>query len=302
MNTHTPQRIGIDWGTSNRRAYVLDEQGALLRQHSDAAGILHVNGDFRTSLRELLQVLQVQQADVVMSGMVGSRNGWHEVAYLDVSHPLSELPASMVEVDSGLPGVRCRMVPGYRYTDPQGMPDVMRGEEIQIFGALQMSAAHGWFLHPGTHSKWVRLEEGRVRELITFMTGELYALLSEHGTLAKAMTSKEPVPAAFASGVEAAAHGSFTHLAFAGRAMVVTDAMPPAHTASWLSGLLIGSEVHDIFRRTGARIDGPVQLIGSPALATRYLSALELVGVRARAWQPDAVYVAALRSLFNLDK
>jgi 2-dehydro-3-deoxygalactonokinase len=302
MSSRHPQRVGIDWGTSNRRAYVLNERGELLRQHDDEAGILHVNGDFRSSLQALLRTLKIEEADIVMSGMVGSRNGWQEAPYLDVSHPLSDLPAAMVEIDSGLPGVRCRIVPGYRYTDPQGMPDVMRGEETQVFGALQMSAANGWIVHPGTHSKWVRVEAGRVCELITFMTGELYALLSEHGTLSKVMSGKDAVPEAFASGVKAAAHDSFTHLAFAGRALVVTDRMPPEHTASWLSGLLIGTELHDILRRAGGRSDTSIQVIGSPALMTRYLNAFELLGLRARSWQPDEVYVAALRSLFNLSK
>lgn len=294
--------VGIDWGSSNRRAYVLDAQGALVRQHGDESGILHVEGDFEGSLKKLLQTLGLQRADVILSGMVGSRNGWREAPYLSVEQPLSQLHDALMEIDTALPNVRCRIVPGYEFVDANGMPDVMRGEETQVLGALRLSASNGWFLLPGTHSKWVRVEEGRIREFLTFMTGELFALMSQHGTLSKVMDEQRSVPEAFAAGVQAARHGSFTHSAFCCRALVVTDRMPATHTASYLSGLLIGTELHDILRRSHENWQGPVQVIGSPALSARYMSALELLGIPARAWQPDTVYLAALRTLFNLDR
>ncbi|HEY0845546.1 MAG TPA: 2-dehydro-3-deoxygalactonokinase [Noviherbaspirillum sp.] len=298
----TSTLLGIDWGTSNRRAYVLDRQGKLVRQHSDEGGILHVEGNFEGSLRSLLQALAIDEADVVMSGMVGSRNGWHQVPYLSVDQPVAALRDALVDIPAGIPGFRCRIVPGYRYIDPHGLPDVMRGEETQVLGTLQLSATDGWFLLPGTHSKWVLVENGRIVELSTFMTGEFYALLSEHGTLAKVMSSQQPVPEAFAAGIAASEHGGFTHTAFCCRALVVTDMMPPEHTASYLSGLLIGTEIHDIQRKTRGGLRSVVQVVGSPSLSSRYLSALELLGIQARAWQPDSVYVAALRSLFNIEK
>lgn len=297
-----PILLGIDWGTSNRRAYVLSRQGDLLRQHNDDAGILHVDGGFEDSLRLLLQTLRIEQADIVMSGMVGSRNGWREASYLTVEQPLSALRDVLVDIDTALPNVRCRIVPGYRYVDPHGLPDVMRGEETQVLGTLELSASDGWFLLPGTHSKWVLVERGRIVELNTFMTGEMYSLLSQYGTLAKVMKAQHAVPEAFAAGVHASRHGGFTHTAFCCRALVVTDMMPAEHAASYLSGLLIGTELDEILQKTQGEIHSPVQVIGSPALASRYLSALELLGIQARAWQPDGVYVAALRSLFNIGK
>jgi 2-dehydro-3-deoxygalactonokinase len=279
---------------------MLDAQGKLARQHDDAGGILHVAGDFEASLKDLLQLLQLERADVLMSGMIGSRNGWREAPYLSVDQPLSRLPDALMEIPAEIPGARCQVVPGYRYIDAQGMPDVMRGEETQVFGALQLGAPNGWFLLPGTHSKWVRIEEGKVVELLTFMTGELFALLSQHGTLAKIITQHQSVPAAFAAGLKAARHGAFTHMAFCCRALVVTDMMPAEHAASYLSGLLIGTEVHDILHRTGDQMRSPIQIIGSPSLATRYLNALEILGLTARVWQPDEVYVAALRGLAGM--
>src|SRR4051812_25126128 len=145
--------LGIDWGTTNRRAYVLDARGKLVRQHSDEFGILTVAGNFEHALADLLKRLELERADVVMSGMVGSRNGWQQVPYLSVDQPISALADAMVEVDTGLPDVRCRIVPGYRFVDSHGTPDVMRGEETQVLGALSFSASSGWFLLPGTHSK-----------------------------------------------------------------------------------------------------------------------------------------------------
>lgn len=295
--------LGIDWGTSNRRAYLLDEHGELVRQYNDENGILKVNGNFEASLKHLLYTLGLGSADVVMSGMVGSRNGWRETPYLSVDQPLSRLHDALMEIETGIERVRCRIVPGYQYKDAQGTPDVMRGEETQVLGALELSAASGWFLLPGTHSKWVRIDNGRMTEFYTFMTGELFSLMSQHGTLSKIMsTQQQPVPVAFEAGLRAARHGSFTHTAFCCRALVVTDMMPAEHAPSYLSGLLIGAELQDILQRTGGHIDAPLQVVGTTVLAARYLSALELLGITARAWQPDSVYVAALRALFDLKR
>ncbi|MDB5763022.1 MAG: 2-dehydro-3-deoxygalactonokinase, partial [Herminiimonas sp.] len=107
--------LGIDWGTTNRRAYVLDARGNLIRRHDDELGILAVAGNFEKALADLLSQLELKRANVVMSGMVGSRNGWREVPYLPVDRPITALPDALVEIDAALPEVRCRIVPGYRF-------------------------------------------------------------------------------------------------------------------------------------------------------------------------------------------
>lgn len=292
--------VGIDWGTTNRRAYVLDPHGRLVRQHSDEFGILAVAGGFEASLAQLLRTLDIGRADVIMSGMVGSRNGWLQVPYLSTDTPISRLPEALVGIDTGLPGVRCRIVPGYRYDDPHGTPDVMRGEETQVLGAQALSASEGWFLLPGTHSKWARVENGAITEFSTFMTGELFALLTRHGTLAALMQEQATVPEAFEAGVRVAGRGSFTHAAFGCRALVVTDSMPATHASSYLSGLLIGCELDDIRKKEGGRGELQVQMIGSAGLGERYLAALGFFGMTANVLQPDEVYVAALRRLAGI--
>jgi 2-dehydro-3-deoxygalactonokinase len=293
--------LGIDWGTTNRRAYVLDAQGNLVRQHNDELGILAVQGAFEKSLADLLRKLELEHAEVLMSGMVGSRNGWRQAPYLSIDQPLSALPDALVKVETALPNVRCRIVPGYRSLAANGMPDVMRGEETQVLGALALGTTNGWFVLPGTHSKWVRVEGGAITEILTFMTGELFALLSRHGTLAALMQEQQPVFSAFESGMSASRQGGFTHMAFSCRALVVTDAMPAAHAWSYLSGLLIGSELHEIRRRTTGQDTLAVQIIGSPVLAENYIAALQFFGMSARVWPPDDVYVAALRVLAGIE-
>lgn len=290
--------LGIDWGTTNRRAYVLDAQGKLLRQHADGNGILAVGaGNFEKSLQNLLEELGLGPADVIMSGMVGSRNGWRQVPYLTNIHPLSRLYEALLEIDSPLPDVRCRIVPGYQFADAFGTPDVMRGEETQIFGAMASGIADGWFVLPGTHSKWVRLEQGQVSEITTFMTGELYALLTQHGTLANLMQMRPDIPEAFEAGLSAAQHCGFTHAAFGCRARVVTEMMPAEHAASYLSGILIGAELADIRRKESELPHGQIQIIGSPSLAGRYVDALAFFDMQSHVWPPDEVYIAALRVL-----
>jgi 2-dehydro-3-deoxygalactonokinase len=302
--------LGIDWGTTNRRAYLLGRSGELLRRHDDDQGILAVKGDYEASLAALLKQLELSSANVILSGMVGSRNGWREAPYLTVEQPIDRLAESMMPIEVALPGVQCRVVPGYRYTDRHGMPDVMRGEETQVLGALTLAATDGWFLLPGTHSKWVLVREGSIVEFATFMTGELFALFSGHGTLSAMLREQQQVPAAFEQGMVAAGLGAFTHLAFCCRAQVVTDSMPAAHAASWLSGLLIGTELRDIRRRVGLHGDDglaaplsarpSVQVIGSAALEDHYVQALHRYGMAPRVWQADEVYLAALRRLAGL--
>ncbi len=288
--------VGIDWGTSNRRAYVLNGEGKLVRQHNDEFGILAVNGNFEASLNELLKELDVAQADIVMSGMVGSRNGWQEAPYISTAQRISRLSQAMLQIDTALPNVRCRIVPGYYFADAFGIPDVMRGEETQIFGARVLGAPDGWYLLPGTHCKWVRIDNGGITEIVTFMTGELFSLLRAQGTLAALMKDEQEVSAAFEAGLKAAQHGGFTHAVFGCRALVVTDAMPAEHAASYLSGLLVGVEIADMQQRIN-QVREAVQIIGSTSLAKRYADALGFFGMSSRIWQPDSVYVAALQAL-----
>lgn len=290
--------VGIDWGASRRWTYVLNSAGELLHRHVDEGAPVGAGGDFEPALLALLRALHLEPAEVLISGQ--SVAGWDKTTTLPVSFPLSELRTALEQVPLKTPGMRCRLVPGFHFVDMHGMPDMTSGEEIQVFGALQLRLGDGWFLLPGLHSKWVKVEGGRIIEFFSFMSGELYALMTRHGSLADMHDGDSSVPEAFAAGLQAARHGGITRAACCCRARVASGMMPAAHSGSYLSGLLIGAELYDMLRRTPHEMPAPVQVIGGGPLVRRYLAALELLGIQARVWQPDGVYVAALRSLFGV--
>ncbi|TFW22915.1 2-dehydro-3-deoxygalactonokinase [Massilia arenosa] len=284
--------LGIDWGSTNRRAYLLDADGQCLRQHADGTGMLAARGRFAEALADLCRDLRVPAGTpVVMSGMVGSAQGWHEVPYLTPDVPLTDLPRQLARLAG--PEAPVGIVPGYRLpASADGGVDVMRGEETQLLGALALGAAGGWFILPGTHSKWARLEGERLAQWSTYMTGELFAALGQGGTLAALMAAgAEHDAQAFDSGVAAArVGGALTHALFTVRARVVTGDLPAAQARSFVSGLLIGTEFTACALPAGTEL----AIIGSPALAARYQDAARHFSLRTRIIDPDRAYCAAL--------
>lgn len=294
MSVHQ-QLLGIDWGTSNRRAYLVERGGRLLARHADDQGMLAARGNFAASLAALLQEMQVGEGvPVIMSGMVGSANGWQEVRYLDTSVPLERLPTVLAGVRDHNLGRPCLIVPGYcQRTD--GV-DVMRGEETQLLGAVASGRRDGWVVLPGTHSKWVLLRDGMVERLATYMTGELFAMLAAGGTLGALMQGDGADQEAFLAGLDEARRGEpLSHSLFGARARVVTGAMPAASTRDFVSGLLIGTE----FAAAKAAHDAEeISIIASPALSQRYQEAAAHVGMRTVVLDPDQLYLTALARFF----
>ena len=310
-----PALIGIDWGTTHRRATLVAADGTTLAEHADGEGALACGGRFRASLEAL--VARWPEADpalpVVMAGMVGAAIGWQAVPYLQRETPLSDLARHLIPVAEAPPGRHWFIAPGYCVRDDAGEVDVMRGEETQLFGALHLlgpGASDGCYVLPGTHSKWVRLHGGRVTELRTYMTGELFALLRQHGTLASAMQAPGAGGAAglqhadvaadpeFLRGVaHAAEHPVLTHALFGARARVVTGALAPAAAAAYVSGLLIGAEWADA-QRLPSR-DEPVRVIGEPALAALHAACARHHGRRLESLEARQIQHAAWRALAN---
>lgn len=283
--------VGIDWGTSNRRAYLLHQDGRVLARHEDAQGMLATRGRFAESLDGLLGAMNVSpEVPVVMSGMVGSAQGWQEVPYLDCSIPLSELPAHLHPAQANR-----FIVPGYRYQDGADGIDVMRGEETQLLGVITLGYRDGWIVLPGTHSKWVLLRDGVIERVATYMTGELFAMLSNSGTLSNLMADDRDDADAFAAGVRQARQLTpLSNALFRVRARVVTGAMPAAQTHSFVSGLLIGTEF-----AAALESQESITVIGSPALAERYATTAALFEMRCRVLDPHEVYCNALSLFFE---
>jgi len=305
--------IGIDWGSTHRRAALIGADGMLVGERADGDGALACKGRFRESLEALVAGWPeaTPALPVVMAGMVGAAIGWQAVPYLEGGTPLSALPQHLTPVADAPAGRRWFIAPGYCLRGEGGAVDVMRGEETQLFGALRLlgpDAADGCYVLPGTHSKWVRLQAGRITELRTYMTGELFALLRQHGTLASAMQTPGGGDAAgmrhdsvadspdFLRGVAAAAAGPvLTHALFGARARVVAGVMAPGSAAAYVSGLLIGAEWADA-QRLASR-DEPVRVIGEPALAALHAACARTHGRRLETLDARQIQLAAWRAM-----
>ena len=278
--------IALDWGTSSLRAYRLGSGGALLESRQRDWGILHLpDGGFDAALRGIAGdwMAATPQAPLLACGMVGSAQGWALARYVDTPADAAALAAGLHAIDLG-DGRRLHIVPGVRR--PGERPDVMRGEETQIVGALATEpalAARCRLLLPGTHSKWVQVQDGRIAAFRTFMTGELYATLKAHSILGRPAREAGAVAddAAFDRGV-AAVQGAepLAALLFSARALVLDGRLPAAHSLDYLSGLLIGDELRSALRDDADDADDrlPLALIGEPALGARYRRALAAFG------------------------
>jgi len=265
--------IAIDWGTSSLRAYRIGGDGTILEQRRGNDGALASQGRFGQVLAALLQGWD--ESLVLMCGMVGARGGWLEVPYVDCPADARALAAGMVRLpDEALPGRELWCAPGV-CDRGQARADVMRGEETQVAALLE---ALGPGLHlvclPGTHSKWVTVQDGRISHVATAMTGEVYGLLRQHSILGRSMEEGGPEldTAAFDAGLDDAGRGQgLLHDLFGVRTAALFGRFPAAALPSYLSGLLIG---HELGPALAAAPRAEVHLVGSDALLERYTHAL----------------------------
>lgn len=284
--------IAVDWGTSTFRAYRLGRDGRVLDMRSAPKGILSVeNGKFS----EVLEVhagdwIKAGEGPLVMSGMIGSRQGWQEVPYAACPAGFDEIAAGMRKVAWGdatawiAPGVTCR--------DEAGIPDVMRGEEVQILGVLdRLGAGIHTICLPGTHSKWVEVMDGKIAGFTTNMTGEAFAVFKAHSILGKMMKDGATDVAAFEDGVRRSADaGGLLHHLFGVRARGLLGELTEAGSASYLSGILIGHEIRSAHRRRTQ-----MHLLCSVQLAEVYARALSVLGIEGKVLDPDSVTTGLFR-------
>lgn len=285
--------LALDWGTSSLRAFLM-QHGRIIDtrqsghgiQHLPVAGVLGFEQAFAAIAGDWVR--QWPTLAVVASGMVGSAQGWCEAPYVCCPADIRVLAQQHVRVPSGL-GPDLAIAPGVLFDQPGQIPDVMRGEEIQIAGALSENppwAARCCMLLPGTHSKWVEVQDGELVRFSTFMTGELFSVLCQHSILGRLLpeirnVSREPDREAFELGLAQAQQGhagDLTHQMFATRTLGLTGRLPPAALADYLSGLLIGSELVSGLSGVHGRERMPLVMIGEPALCKRYADALRYFG------------------------
>jgi len=271
--------VAVDWGTSSFRGWLMSAGGEVLAESRGGEGMLHCSGTgFAQALRDHLARLGAPEgAPVVICGMAGARQGWAEAPYLKTPTRLDALHASAIRVDA--PG-DIRILPGIAQVRSD-RPDVMRGEETQLLGVTEPDYT-GVVCMPGTHSKWVRIEAGRIIEFWTYMTGELFALIAEHSILANALETAGPRPAdggPFRDGLSAAlaAPAALSGSLFRLRAAQLLGFEQRADGAARLSGLLIGTELADALQRH--RPLHSLRLIGSGSLGRLYAGALTGQGI-----------------------
>jgi len=289
--------VAIDWGTSSARAYCLDREGIVEARREVPLGVRHVrDGRFDAALAKLLGDLPTGIAPRIACGMIGSRQGWVEAPYVDCPASLVALADRVAHAPSGALSI----VPGVITRDRAGVPDVMRGEETQLLGAISTDAPPLLAVLPGTHSKWARVEHGRIVDFTTFMTGELYAVLIDHSMLGR-LAGHEPglfSRGAFSQGVARGLdEGELAHDLFGARTLALSGALASDDVADWLSGLLIGREIRAAREwALRAGIDPSlVRIIGSDTLAERYDVALGDAGALAQRASRDAAALGLWR-------
>lgn len=284
--------IAVDWGTTSARASLIDGSGSIVETRTAPIGIQQVrDGQFAAALDSLLGEWQELAVPRIACGMIGSRQGWVEAPYLACPASVSALADALTYT----PARELAIVCGVIVRDEHGVPDVMRGEETQLAGSTRETESILAVL-PGTHSKWVHVDHGRIVAFETHMTGELFDVLLKHSILGR-LADPERSSTQGATGAEfdrgaarGLASGGLGHVVFGARTLALTGELQAGEVADWLSGLLIAREIRNA--RSWAHRRGldasRVRVIGSDALVSRYQRALALADVESEAGPADA--------------
>lgn len=279
--------IAVDWGTTNRRAWRVGA-GSVEQEFEDNRGVLSVaKGEFPAAVAEIRE--RLGNHPMLMAGMIGSNRGWVEAPYVPCPAGLDAITASLAWAEAS----RTAIVPGLSNADP---PDVMRGEEVQIFGAIEagMIPADCLVCHPGTHNKWAVVEGGKLARFRTVMTGEMFNLLKEHSILSDLLGGEMDVDDAFCDGVRRGLGGhALTAELFSVRAGVLLHEKQKSDAADYVSGLLIGADIGFGLRGTS----GEVHVMGRPDLTRLYAAALGLAGRDAQEIDGETAFLAGIMAI-----
>lgn len=280
--------VAVDWGTSNRRVFEI-AGGAVTGTREDDKGILNCD-DFAGEVATLRDA--AGGAPLLLAGMIGSNRGWVEVPYVAAPAGLAQIAAAVTWVQPGV-----GIVPGVSFSDGIAA-DVMRGEEVQVLGALALGeVGDGLLAHPGTHGKWIEVEDGRISRFRTVMTGDVFAALKAKSILSDLLQGEAGTGAAFVAGVDhGLAHGDLLAELFSVRARVLLGLGLKEDAASYVSGLLIGNEVSI---GLGRRREPVIPVIGTATLAERFAVALDRAGRTARIVDGEDAFVAGMIAIMG---
>jgi 2-dehydro-3-deoxygalactonokinase len=278
--------IGLDWGTTSFRAYLVDGSGKVSDQASASEGILAVkDGAFEITLETHIGAWD-KSLPVVASGMITSRQGWVEIPYVDCPAGPEDLAKAIVSKKLAS-GRTVHFLTGLHYDSPSLGHDVMRSEETQVFGAMQLGVTH--FVTPGTHSKWIDVEDGKITSFSTYVTGETFAVMKAHSILGRLMANDRDDEMSFIKGVDRAFAdpAALLHNLFSARSLALYQELPPESISSYLSGLVVGAEVaHAIAMRDSTN---HFCILASPGIGNKYMLAMKHAKLRVEMGDPLAI-------------
>ena len=317
--------IGGDWGSSRLRLYLFREAGGALAQAPEVRegpGMAQLAESPEATLFGLIDDwLDGQRLPIILSGMVGSNVGWVQAPYLDCPAALACIAGGGVQLRAR--GLGMTVLPGLRAQNPAGYPDVMRGEELQALGWLALNEAgqaggarkgRHLLVAPGTHCKWMQVQDGVLETFLTSMTGEVFALLQGQSMLLKgagagaagdAGTQAAEAADGFDLGLDAIAKqgsASLLQMLFTARSRQLAGEITRGQAEGYLSGLLVGADLAGASALLGRRFAEAkaVAIIAEPDLGQRYLLALQKAGKQARLLDPTEVAAAGFREVHRI--
>jgi 2-dehydro-3-deoxygalactonokinase len=285
MSTTKPF-IGLDWGTTSFRAYLVNSEGAVTDQFAAAEGILAVkDGAFEQVLESHIGGWD-KSLPIIASGMITSRQGWVELPYVDCPAGPADL-AKAVHAKTLASGRVVHFLTGLHLKSTTLGHDVMRSEETQVFGAVDSGAAH--FVTPGTHSKWIDVVDGKITNFATYVTGEIFAVMKAHSILGRLMANDVDDELMFLKGVDKAFEdpAGFLHNLFSARSLALYQEITPDKISSYLSGMIIGAEIaHAVSSRDASE---HYVVLASAGIGGKYIKAMKEAGLRVSMGDPLAI-------------
>ncbi len=308
----TDNIIGINWGSSNLRAYLIAADGRLLDTHEEPAGVATLSRDGMVIAADSIRARWPNATHAYAAGMIGSNVGWVDAGYVDCPAGAETVAQQLVSTRIG--SLELRVVPGMACVRPvDDAPDVMRGEETELLGLLSAGAVDpdAIVALPGTHTKWIQLRAGRVESFMTAMSGELFDRLAGGGLLASVLEGPGHVGPTFLEGVRVGAKGALGlgALLFGVRARVIRGMLPRADSSSYLRGVLVGAEIKDATALFPALGEGDVwagqrpalPVIGSGPVTVMYQAALNELGVASQAVASADAVVRGFSAIHSMD-
>lgn len=295
MNLTQCHYLIVDWGTTNFRAFAMSRDDQLLATKELAMGLLQVQDQkFAESLQKVLEswLPHYQKLPIYMAGMVGSLKGWINVEYAKAPAGVNDLAIKAHKFT--LPwGAQATIIPGVSYQYEDDKFDVMRGEEVQILGLSQLINKQSFCsILPGTHSKHVQFVKGKLLTFSSYLTGEMFDVLTKHSLLGKGLPELSNNEEAFLKGVKDSQKGEFTHRIFLAWTNRLFGQLTDEQIPDYLSGLLIGFELRHLTEKH-------VYLVGGTSLSNKYQAAALSLGIESTLCSGNECFLLGMKLLIK---